>query len=307
METVACNLCGSTSFTPIHQIPDYLLERDVQTTLVQCKNCGLMYQNPRPTLEEMGTHYPPEYESYAPPPGKNTPRLLQMAYDYGRFKRARMITRVKAGGRLLDVGCSTGTFLLSMRDKPGWTVQGVEISEHPARIARDEHGLDVFTGTLETAHFPEATFDAITLWDVFEHVHDPVATLREIHRVLKPGGVLLMRVPNGDSWDAKLFGPTWAGLDAPRHLYVFGLKTLRQMLEQQKFHISKLSCEIGSYPTFVLSVRFWMVQRGWDPQRREKIARWLYHPFVRILTSPFFYLYGLGLRGPLVIAVASKR
>ncbi|HNB50891.1 MAG TPA: class I SAM-dependent methyltransferase [Anaerolineales bacterium] len=308
METVACNLCGATETTTRYQILDYLMNRDVQTTLVECQKCGLVYQNPRPTLDEMGVHYPPDYESYAPPPGKSTPRVLQMIYDYGRFKRARVVTRLqKSGGHLLDIGCSTGTFLLTMRDRPGWKVSGVEISEHPARIAREEYGLDVFTGTLDDAHFPDNTFDAITLWDVFEHLHDPAATLREIHRVLKPGGLLVMRVPNFDSWDAKLFGSAWAGLDSPRHLYIFGVKTLRQMLAQQHFQVEKMSCEIGSYPTFVLSVRFWMQQRGWKAKTREGVARWLYHPIVRVLSGPFFYLYGLGLRGPLVIAAARKK
>ena len=307
METTLCNLCGSAASAPLYQIPDYLLERDGQTTLVQCQECGLIYQTHRPTLAEMGAHYPPEYESYALPPGKQTPRLLKLAYDYGKFKRTRIITRVKGGGHLLDVGCSTGTFLLAMREKPGWQVSGVEISEHAAQIARDDYRLEVFTGTLDEAAFPADTFDAVTLWDVFEHLHDPSGTLHEIHRVLKPGGVLVLRVPNADSWDAKLFGKTWAGLDAPRHLYVFGRKTLQQILEKAQFRVDQWSCEIGSYPTFVLSVRFWMVQQGWKPGPRAQITRWLSHPVVRVLFSPFFYLYGLGLRGPLLIVVATKQ
>jgi SAM-dependent methyltransferase len=308
METVNCNLCGSAIETLIYQIPDFLLDRAaIQTTLVQCENCGLIYQNPRPTLDEMGLHYPPEYESYTPPSGKNTSHLLQMAYDYGQSKRARVVTRMKTKGHLLDLGCATGTFLLSMKKKPGWQVSGVEISDHAAGIARGEHGLDVFTGTLEEAHFPEDTFDVVTMWDVFEHLHNPAASLREIHRVLKPGGLLILRVPNVDSWDAKLFGESWAGLDAPRHLYVFGRQTLQLMLEQNHFRVARFSCEIGSYPTFVLSVRFWMLQRGWRPETRERVVNWLYHPVMRLLVGPFFYLYGLGLRGPLLTAAAIKR
>lgn len=307
METTVCNYCGSSEHDPFRVLPDLLLDRsDVRTDLVSCRHCGLVYQNPRPTVEEMSAHYPPEYDSYAPNPvAERTPWLLRIVYDYGVRKRAQAVTRVVSSGRLLDVGCATGTFLLGMRRHSNLELFGVEISRHAAEIARSE-GLNVVTGSLEQAAFPDEHFDAITLWDVFEHLHDPAGTLEELHRILRPGGALIMRVPNLDSWDARLFGPYWAGLDAPRHTYVFRIQDLRRFLSRAGFNRLEMRCNIGSYPTFVLSVRFWLTGRGVSPRTRRWVMRMLENPAARLLTAPFFYFLNLGLRGPLVVVTARR-
>jgi SAM-dependent methyltransferase len=308
METTACNFCGSEDAAVIFNLPDLLLDLpEVRTTLVRCRNCGLVYQNPRPAIEEMSRHYPPEYVSYAPNPVvRRTPWLLRRAYDYGVRKRVRTVTRVADRGALLDVGCATGTFLLGMRRYTGLALTGVEISLHAAAVALAE-GLDVRVGTLEEARFPDAAFDIVTLWDVFEHLHDPTGSLVEIARILKPGGGVVIRVPNLDSWDARLFGRYWAGLDAPRHTYVFDLQNLRNMLGAAGFTDLEMRCNIGSYPTFALSVRFWLTGRGVAPEWRRRIMRLLENPFARLASAPLFYFLSLGLRGPLVTVTARVR
>jgi SAM-dependent methyltransferase len=308
MQTVSCNLCCSEDYEISYLLRDLLLDRnDVKASLVRCKNCGLVYQNPRPTPTEMEFHYPPKYESYTSLTD-STPAswLLKRAYRYGFDKRGRAVTRYKEGGKLLDIGCATGNFLVNMRKREGWEVYGVDTSQHAVQMANEQHGLDVFCGTLEEANFPENFFHAITLWDVFEHLPDPSGSLVEIQRILKPDGILVLRVPNLHSWDARIFGSAWAGLDAPRHLYVFTPRTLSAMVTKQRFKIVRMSCEIGSYPTFVLSLRFWLLSRSIRKPIREKIARIMYHPLMRLASAPFFYIYGLGLKGPLLTMTAMK-
>ena len=307
MEKVICNYCGDPNSIDLYTLTDLLLERkDIQSKFVQCQSCGLIYQNPRLTQNEIQQHYPPEYESFTQNIiDNNVPWLLKKAYSYGIKKRSRVVTREKNGGRILDVGCATGTFLRGMQEIPGWDVVGVEINPHAANIAR-ENQLEVFNGTLEEAKFPSMHFDSVTLWDVLEHIHDPMASLHEIHRVLKPGGILVIRVPNSSSRDAKWFGPNWAGWDAPRHLYVFNAKTLGKMLKTNGFQVLNMSCEIGSYPTFVLSLRFWLYDRKVSIEIRQKITKWLYHPITRIISAPLFYILGLRLRGPLITVTATK-
>ena len=307
METTTCNYCGSADAALLHTIPDLLLDRpEVITRLVRCRVCGLVYQNPRPTIAEMAAHYPPEYDSYdRDPDARKASPLMQRVVRYGTEKRIRAVTARVATGRLLDVGCATGNFLLGMQRQGGWTLTGVEISPHAAEIARG-HGLAVVTGTLESAQFPDAAFDAVTLWDVFEHLHDPAGTLAEIHRVLAPGGVLVLRVPNMDSWEAGLFGSHWAGLDAPRHTYVFNRGILRKLLSRAGFTRIEMKSNIGGYPTFVLSVRFWMTARGTPPARRARIERLLLHPIARLLAAPFFFLASLGVRGSQVVVSTVK-
>jgi SAM-dependent methyltransferase len=308
MEDVACNLCKSQDIKPVFELYDYLLNRpQVKTRLVECQGCGLIYQSPRPTLKEMDAHYPPEYESYnAIPMGHRSSNLNRIAIQYGINKRIRFVTRYKSGGQILDIGCATGTFLHGMQTKTEWKLKGVEISRHAAEIAQENYGLDVWVGTLEDARFNAETFDAITMWDVLEHLHDPSSTLREIQRILKPDGILVLRVPNIDSRDAQLFRSFWAGLDAPRHTYVFSLNTLGRMLSENGFEVIKANGGTGSYPTFVLSIRFWLTGRQIEKRTISQITRILNHPLTRLISAPLFFFNSLGVRSPQLIMTARK-
>ena len=128
------------------------------------------------------------------------------------------------GRRLLDVGSGSGDFLLRMRAR-GWDVLGVEPDPVAAAAARRKD-LDVRDGMLADAALPDDTFDAIVLSHVIEHVHDPVALLSECGRVLRPGGRLVVLTPNLSSVGHRRFGPDWRGLEPPRHLHVFSLRSL---------------------------------------------------------------------------------
>ncbi len=308
METVACNLCGAEDATPFAVVPDLLLDRpDVHAHLVRCRRCGLVYQNPRPTPAEIGEHYPPSYEPYADTRKGRVGRLLQRAYAYGMYKRTRYVTTaVPQGGRLLDLGCATGTFMAAVRDAGGWQVEGVELIEEVAQAARTRHGVKVFAGTLEQAAFADASFDAVTMWDVLEHLHDPVATLVEVNRILRPGGAVIIRVPNLESWDAALFGNYWAGLDAPRHLTVYTRTTLRRALTMAGLRLERFSTGIGSYVTFVLDVRFWMNAHDISAATKAVVAKALLNPVTRVASAPLFYIPSALGAGPALVTVARK-
>jgi SAM-dependent methyltransferase len=309
MEETNCNLCNSSQYSVLYFLDDFLLDRkSVETRLVKCENCGLIYQNPRPSLEEMSLSYPTNYDSYVSESklSKNS-WLMNKAINYGLNKRSSFVTNHKSSGSLLDIGCSTGLFLNNMQQNSSWELKGVEINSHAAKLARDLFELDVFTGTLEEASFPDDYFDVVTLWDVLEHLHNPSASLHEIHRILKPDGILVFRVPNGKSWNAKFFGQYWAGLDAPRHLYVFEQFTLKRMLEKVGYISLQMSSRGGGYPTFILSIRFWLTGKGYQESTRKIIIKFFDHPILRLLTSPIFLLNGMGLRGPLITVIAKKK
>jgi SAM-dependent methyltransferase len=304
METVACNGCGGIKYNILFELSDYLLDRPaVRAQFVRCRQCGLVYQNPRPTPDEISQHYPPDYEVFQ---YKNKTSVQRFIATYGIQKRCRAITRLKKEGHLLDVGCATGSFLANMRHLPGWHVQGVEISDYAANVARQNFGLEVYVGALEQAAFPSESFDVVTLWDVLEHLHDPSASLAEIWRILRPGGIVAIRVPNLDSWDARLFGRYWAGWDAPRHLYVFSLSTIRAMLERHKFFLQGIDSNIGAYPIFLLSLRFWLVAKRLPASLRRGILGVLSNPFARLVSAPLFYFYGLGKHGPDMVLIATR-
>lgn len=307
METTTCNLCGSPSASYRYTLADYYLQRfDVEATLVQCSQCGLVYQNPRPTFAEMAAHYPPQYVPYQIGSTRRVSWLLRQAYDYGLRKRSRFVTRHKLEGALLDVGCATGEFLQGMRRQGGWQVHGVELTPEVAQIARDRHQLDIFTGTLEQAAYPAKRFDVVTLWDVLEHLYDPAATLREIHRILKDDGILLIRVPNLASWDARLFGRYWAGLDAPRHLYIYTPQTLTQLLRQNGFCVREHRGASSAYIYFVLSVQFRLNGHMVAPRAKRLLLGILNHPAAQLVSAPFFYLLSRFSNMSVLMTIAAK-
>ncbi|HLE13997.1 MAG TPA: class I SAM-dependent methyltransferase [Anaerolineales bacterium] len=307
MENVTCNLCNDPRATLYCEISDYLMERDeIHATYVKCANCGLIYQNPRPTIGEINTHYPPNYDSYQEdlkPASKFKSRFA----DYGIEKRCRIINAYKYGGRLLDVGCATGKFLKGMQRFPGWELFGVELNAEAANIARRSPGLEISTGTLEETRFPTSYFDAITLWDVLEHLHDPKSTLVEIKRILKPDGILVFRIPNGGSWDARLFGKYWFGMDAPRHLYVFDVQTISDLLQRSGFNVIDINCKIGSSVSLAFNLRFWMTGRRMPQKTRRIVQQVLTHPISQLLTLPITGVFDRKLEGSLITVIAVKR
>ena len=134
--------------------------------------------------------------------------------------------RLPRQGRLLDVGCAADFFLAEARAH--YEVQGVELSAWSSAHARDRLGLSVFTGTLQEAALPAAHFDIVTLWDVIEHVPDPVPLLAEAARVLRPGGRLVLTTGDWDSAYARSRGADWHLLAPPWHLTMFSRRTMAQ-------------------------------------------------------------------------------
>jgi SAM-dependent methyltransferase len=289
MERIACPLCASTAYLPLFTTHDRLLGIAGQFTIVRCTKCSLHYLNPRPTMSELACHYPEDYAPFATPPPYELPPLKRYSVDYGLHKRRRALLQYKRGGWLLEIGCANGLFLDAMRRVEGWQVQGVEISESAVRSARERLGLQVFQGTLADAHYGDDRFDAVVMWDVLEHVHDPQETLCEIRRVLKHDGVLLLRLPLLDCWDRRLFGRYWIGWDAPRHLTTFSLRTLQRMLCQTGFELERAASISGSYPAFALSAGLW-AEDHLPTRSRRTLQKALNALVVRAAAAPFFWI-----------------
>lgn len=204
-EHVTCNLCRADDARLLYSLRDYRLNVDDRLwNLVQCRRCSLGYLDPRPTVEEIDAYYPEGY--FAHRGGMTRRYARQAAYIPGR------------AGDLLDIGAARGDFLSVMRDR-GWEVTGIEPS-----TAENPHDLPIHRRRFpdEDLLDPES-FDVITAWAVFEHLHDPRAAFGRAVELLRPGGTLIVQVPNLRSINAR-----YARLeDIPRHLYFFNEKTLR--------------------------------------------------------------------------------
>jgi SAM-dependent methyltransferase len=201
------------------------------------------------------------------------------------------------------VGCATGDFIAFARER-GWDVAGVELTDSAAAFCRDQLGLPVVTGDLLAAGYPSDTFDVVTMWNVFEHLYDPVATLREIRRILRPTGLLVLAVPELDSLDARIFGPAWKGYDVPRHLHTFSRATLKRMLAEGGFRISQRRCLESSHFVFFQSLQFWLDRRAgwtWAIPWAKRLEHWR---LVRLFTAPYFRLTDSLVKGPVVTTFA---
>jgi SAM-dependent methyltransferase len=139
---------------------------------------------------------------------------------------------------LLDVGCGFGAFLDAAKSV-GWRVCGVEVALAPASIAARHH--DIFYGYLSDAPYEPNSFDVIRLNNVLEHVASPRALLREIRRLLRPGGLLFISTPNVTSFTAALKGMGWRYVQGESHIYLFGLRTIGRLLENAGFKVVSLS------------------------------------------------------------------
>lgn len=303
LETIDCLNCGSPDSRLLFEVPDYLLERpEPGFPWRECLRCGLVFQSPRPGADEMDAHYPAEYAPFQT--GLNRLNWLQRrSVGYGMRTKFAEISAFERGGRLLDVGCATGEFLLEVNRHRGWAGEGVEPSAFAAEVARQQ-GLSVFGGTLEEARYPSGSFDAVTLWDVLEHIHRPDEILQEIQRITRPGGVLAMRFPNAASFDRQLFGKTWIGYDAPRHLFVYSPATIRDLLGKAGFRLLRVHTRHGAYMSFILSIRFWMTARR-NPAR-ERVYEVLKSLPLRMFFLPASWLYALSGRASQLSVVAVR-
>nr|WP_169308113.1 class I SAM-dependent methyltransferase [Oscillochloris trichoides] len=292
MESIKCPLCDSDKSITRYTIPDSLLGIPGLFVLVECAECGLLYQNPRPTRESIGYYYPPEYNIYISPPWSNPNLLQKILHLYGIKKRWNFVLRhaPKRIGkrRILDIGCATGVFLAAGDDS--WQKIGVELSPQAAEQARYLFGLHVYTGMLEQAPLVGQKFDVITLWDVLEHLHDPLASLAYIRELLSPDGVCIIRVPNLSSWEAQFCGRYWGGLEQPRHLFIPDDRTIEQMLSRAGFSIIESASLGGTYHVFMQSWKFWLRQHQYTGWKFKIALRLLDNIIVRAILFPITWL-----------------
>lgn len=180
-KAVNCNLCGGND-------TELVQEAEKPFQAVRCRTCGLVFTNPQPDKELIEAHYQENY--YKEWLEKQMKRRIPMWK-----RRLKELLKYKTNGHLLDVGFGSGTFLRLAKEH-GFEVSGTEISEYACRYVGETYGIEVFRGDLKDAHFPSARFNVVTLWHALEHFPDPQTTLKEIRRILKNDGLLVVAVPN---------------------------------------------------------------------------------------------------------------
>jgi len=201
----------------------------------------LIYLDPRPSLKDLELAH--REEGYDPFLSLEKPqRLFDRAYDLARrltiaWKRRLIDKLIEPGSYILDGGCGTGEFLSALKDR--YKVEGFEPESNAARWAREKLGLSVNTGNLDSLTLPEESFNIVTLWHVLEHIPSPLNDLQHIYRILRPGGLLLIALPNIASFDAKVYRACWVAIDAPRHLWHFAKSQITKLTKKAGFELKR--------------------------------------------------------------------
>ena len=227
-----CPLCGCTNIETHLQVTDNFLTGE-EFTISRCHDCGFRFTNPRPEAEQLGRYYKSEnYIAHSNTHKGFIARLYQMVRNQTLQQKYRLIAKSVPKGTILDIGCATGEFLSVFKSK-GWKSIGIEPDSDAAGYAKTNYALDVF-GENELNSLPANSCDVITMWHVMEHVDDLSTRVEQIKRLLKPGALVFVAVPNPNSWDAVHYDKNWAALDVPRHLSHFSQSNMQFLFVTNK-------------------------------------------------------------------------
>lgn len=295
MRLIPCEVCESDRHQFLFEGKDRFFGAPGDFKIVQCEECGLIFVNPQPESAMLKKYYPEVY--YAPKPSHYRQyswlrrKVLEEYFGYGlrsnlpkslRFLRKTILLQFKAkyrhsipfsnGGRLLDIGCGNGTELYRLKAM-GWNVYGVEIDDRASEMARSK-GLQVFTGDIFGANYPDHFFHVVRMKFVLEHLPNPKETLIEIKRILAPQGRIYISIQNARSLNYWLFGARWFSLDVPRHLFSFTPRTIQRLLSSLGLKVKTIRFDSGTR-TFLASLQYLANdrhQRGSMTESNQPIA-----------------------------------
>lgn len=220
-----CPVCQQCEMRPTFAIAG------ISQPIVVCIGCGLGRYFPPLDRAQLDAAYPSEYYGYADTKFRG---FLEVVVRWVARRHVDFLSAgLPVGAKVLDIGCGRGVLLGPLADR-GFEVSGVEINES-ATLGADPRAEIRIASRLEDAQFETGSFDQIIIWHVLEHIEDPAHTLDECRRILRPGGRLVVAVPNFSSLQARWSGPAWFHLDAPRHLYHFPLAALERLLRDHGF------------------------------------------------------------------------
>ncbi|MDO9340968.1 MAG: methyltransferase domain-containing protein [Bacteroidales bacterium] len=235
-----CPLCSSEKIFLHFRCIDHLISKK-EFAIYKCPACGFEFTQDYPEEDEIGQYYEStDYISHSDTSKGLSNKIYRLVRSAMLLKKRGIINKVTGlhKGSLLDIGSGTGHFAGTMK-KAGWQVKGIEINEKARDFSISRFGLEII-GPGQISTLEADSFDCITLWHVLEHFHDPFKYASDIFRLLKPGGMCVIALPNCSSYDAKHYGRFWAAYDVPRHLWHFNPSTFRLFSEKTGFIFENL-------------------------------------------------------------------
>lgn len=234
-------------------VKDYSVSKET-FDLYQDETLDMLITHPQPSLENLGKYYESEdYISHTDNKRSIFEKLYHFIKSIALKDKLNLINSLQTNkGRLLDIGAGTGDFL-AVAKNDGWEIIGVEPSKKAKGIAIKKS----ITFVEQTTELESNSFDTITMWHVLEHVPDLGLQIKELKRLLKPNGTLVIAVPNFKSFDAKHYGKFWAAYDVPIHFWHFSKTAIQMLFQNEKMKLEKiLPMKFDSFYVSLLSEKF---------------------------------------------------
>ena len=239
-DTLECPICEYPRAALRYRLSDrFFAVTDRRFPLYHCSSCGLVFQREDEIRDHLAEFYPPGYW------WRRAGRLssLEKTYREWVLRRDQLRFLLSAvpdrSGRLLDVGCGSGTFI-KLALEEGFDAYGLEQSREAVEICEADMPGRIYQGTEQDLIHSGETFDTLTLFHALEHMASPFRYLKDLQKLLRRPGTLIVQVPNVDSLQADLFGSRWYGLDCPRHLYNYSTFSLLHLLGRANFRIRRV-------------------------------------------------------------------
>lgn len=289
-EAEICPICAAGECEPRIESTDYSRGGVGEFTVLVCSNCGAGVSRPIMGSAELASHYDSDYGPHQAISGPILTRISAAirAWQSWRAFRTRPIAAVAsdAPGRILDVGCGRGDLAGAFVSR-GWEATGIEPSEVACEEARSK-GVEAIAGTISSIELEPESQDVVIFNHSLEHVDDPVPALGLALRALRPGGRLLVSVPNFGNWQRRALGAAWYPLDLPRHRVHFTPAAMRVALERAGFEPGAISASTYS-GGFGLSLQYRLLGRplfrGGLGARVVPILATAPYPIVRLIDA----------------------
>ena len=234
-------------------VKDYSVSKET-FDLYHDQNLDMLITFPQPSMENLGKYYESEdYISHTDHKRSLFEKLYHFIKSIALKNKVNLINSLQPNkGRILDIGAGTGDFL-TVAKNDGWAIMGIEPSDKAKTIAKSK-GVSFVEQTTELENH---SFDVISMWHVLEHVPDLDTQIKELKRLLKPSGTLIVAVPNFKSFDAKHYGKFWAAFDVPIHLWHFSKKSIQLLFDKEEMKLEKvLPMKFDSFYVSLLSEKY---------------------------------------------------
>ena len=251
----SCPLCGNSDFHHVMEVQDHMISKEV-FHIVKCEKCDFHFTNPIPLESEIGNYY--KHESYVSHSSSNK-GVINKLYNLIRKRtlkqKVRLIQSLVSKGTVVDYGCGTGHFLNELKNV-NYQVYGFEPDADARTFTQTQFGIQ----TQPLSSFDELrndSIDVITMWHVLEHVYHLKRDFGKLVSKLKPGGYMVVAVPNHTSADATRYKSFWAAYDVPRHLYHFAPNDINALASEFQLTVEQiLPMKFDSYYVSMLSEKY---------------------------------------------------